>query len=75
MKKFAVLAVAAIFTLGLTSCKKDYTCKCTTTSAGISASTSITINDTKKKAKDACDALNTSANVGGISSTTSCSID
>jgi hypothetical protein len=58
MKKITLLAaVIAAFTFA--SCKKDYTCECTATSGGVSVSASTTIKDTKKKAKDACTAKNT----------------
>ena len=53
MKK--VLFVAALGMLTLASCKKDYTCECTTTIGGFSSSASTTINATKKDAKTACE--------------------
>jgi len=62
----AVLIAASTFT----SCKKDYTCECTTTAAGYSATASVTINTTKAKAKDACNATATS--MAGY--TTTCAI-
>jgi len=55
MKK--MLLVAAVAGLALASCKKDYTCECTTkdTSNGtVMGTSSVTIKDTKKKAEDAC---------------------
>lgn len=68
MKKLSILAVAVIFTLGLTSCKKDYTCTCTV--GGVSSATEI--KDAKKSdAKDACDALSALSAIGGGS----CSLD
>lgn len=72
MKK--VLLVAAVAGLSMVSCKKDYTCECTVTTAGVSATASSTINDTKKNATDACEAGNTSTTVMGITSSTKCSI-
>jgi hypothetical protein len=69
MKKVTFIAIAAFFTLSLASCKKDWTCKCTTTVAGVSASAETTINATKKDAEDAC---NATATAGGA--TTSCEI-
>ncbi len=72
MKK--VLAVAVFAAFGLMSCKKDYTCECTTDFGGVSSTTSLTINNTKKKAKDACDGLESSASVGGTTSSTTCVI-
>lgn len=69
MKKFSILAVAAIFVLGLSSCKKDYTCTCTYPSGDPE---SVTYKDVKKKdAEDACDALSALAAIGGGS----CKID
>ena len=42
MKKLTLLAVAAL-AISFASCKKDYTCKCTTTYAGGGSGTSTTI--------------------------------
>ena len=54
----ALLVVAATFT----SCKKEYTCECTTTDGSTTVgTTTTTIKDTKKKAEDACNALNVSS--------------
>ena len=72
MKK--VLLVAAVAGLSMVSCKKDYTCECTVTTAGVSATASSTITDTKQNATDACEAGNTSTTVMGITSSTQCSI-
>jgi hypothetical protein len=68
MKK--ILAITALGVLSLTSCKKDYTCECTTTASGLSATVTTTIKDTKKNAEDACSAKNATAN----GATTTCSI-
>ncbi len=68
MKKF--IAIAALGVLTLASCKKDYTCECTSTVFGISASSSTVITDTKKKAEEACTAGSASAN----GATTTCKI-
>jgi hypothetical protein len=60
MKKGFILlsGIAFIIAIGVTSCKKDYTCECTvkdSSGATVSTmSTSITLHTTKKKAKDAC---------------------
>lgn len=59
MKKITLLA-AVIVAISFASCKKDYTCECSVTVNGVTASGSTTINDTKKKAKDACTAKATS---------------
>lgn len=54
MKKLFILTCLGFLTL--TSCKKDYTCECSIVEDGeILTSTSTTINDTKSKAKEACD--------------------
>lgn len=56
MKKVLLVAVAGMFVLA--SCKKDYTCECTTTLDGKSTTTPVEMKDTKKKdAEKACDAL------------------
>ena len=68
MKKVLLLGAFAI--IGLASCKKDYTCECTSEANGISATASTTIKDTKKKAKEACE----SKSVSTGSSTSSCKI-
>lgn len=73
MKK--VIGITAFTVLGmvaLSSCKKDYTCTCTSTVLGISSSVSTTINATQSDAEEACEGGTSS--VVGISST-SCSIN
>lgn len=68
MKK--VLGVAAIAVLGvvaLASCKKDYTCTCTTTVSGQTTSASGTVTGKKADAKEACEK--------GSSTYTVCKID
>lgn len=52
MKKSIILGAFAL--IALASCKKDYTCKCTTTNGSSTASASTTITDTKKDAEAAC---------------------
>ena len=49
---------AGLMIAGMTSCKKDYVCECTFTSAFISGSSSETINDTKKNAEEKCEGYN-----------------
>lgn len=73
MKK-VLLSVFALSMLSLASCKKDYTCSCTSTSGGYSATSTITIHATKKDAKDACDAFDATASAGGTTATTACEI-
>ena len=41
--------------IGLSSCKKDYTCECTVTSGSTSVSSTSTLKATKKDAKAACE--------------------
>lgn len=71
--QFALIFTALIsFT---SACKKNYTCSCDNKFNGTVISTeSKTINDTKKKAEDACKAQNTSGGVSGLMSEKSCSI-
>ena len=73
MKKLLLVAAVAAFTM--TSCKKDYTCECTTSVSilGVttSATASTTIKDTKKKAKETCEKGTVSNSAG---STTTCKI-
>lgn len=68
MKKFIAIAFVGA-ALVLTSCKKDYVCKCTTTGAGTTLTSETTITATKKDAEAACNATST---VGTI--TTTCEI-
>lgn len=66
MKKIILVAAVATFALGMTSCKKDYTCDCSYTSGGSTATSSSTIKNAKKSdAKAACTALQ----VGGFTCT------
>jgi hypothetical protein len=58
MKKITfILGGLFLMTIALTSCKKDYTCECTT--GGIKTETTLS-NTTKKLATDACEAGNVS---------------
>jgi len=57
MRKFtAVAALALLAATVLPSCKKDYTCECTTKLNGqvVGTTTADLGKQTKKKAKDAC---------------------
>lgn len=66
MKKFILVAAVATFALGMTSCKKDYTCDCSYTSGGQTYTSSSTIKNAKKSdAKTACTALQ----IGGYTCT------
>jgi len=74
MKKLSLFAVAALFAVGFTACKKEYTCTCTTTEATNNTTTSTIIDLGKLSKKDAdtqCDARVTS--VSGF--TTTCAVD
>lgn len=63
MKKIFILAVVAgAFTM--TSCKKDWTCECKTSTGTISATIPFS-KITKKDAKAACDVYNASATASG----------
>ena len=62
MKKIALFFAGVAFIAMATSCKKDYTCKCTV--AGVATETPI--NDAKKKdAEDACDQLSSASAIFG----------
>ncbi|MDC1204024.1 hypothetical protein N8085_01325 [Salibacteraceae bacterium] len=62
MKKLLLVAAAGFMIAGMSSCKKDYTCTCTTPETTVlgftvpAQSASTTINDTKKNAEEACEA-------------------
>jgi hypothetical protein len=74
MKKLLLSSIVVVALLS-TSCKKDRTCTCTTSGSGLNATSSYTIKETKKKAKDACEAYQTSSSVSGLSITTTCTLD
>lgn len=71
MKKLIpMIAVAALATM-FTSCKKEYTCTCTTTVGGVSTSASgKTTKMTKKDAKAACEKSTTTSGI-----TVTCKLD
>ncbi|MFN5182985.1 MAG: hypothetical protein ACK5D5_08165 [Bacteroidota bacterium] len=52
MKKITILGIG-LFTLALISCKKDYTCECTTTQSGGSYTYSTTLVEVSKSAAKA----------------------
>jgi hypothetical protein len=77
MKKLIpMIAVAALATM-FTSCKKDYTCTCTSTVTGSSAvTTKYPLGKQKKKdAESACNAMNATVSGGGMSASVSCKLD
>ncbi|HEY9178731.1 MAG TPA: hypothetical protein VIN07_13625 [Flavipsychrobacter sp.] len=64
MKKFAPIAAIALFAVAFTSCKKEWTCECSTTMNGTTTTVSgKTTKMTKKDAKAACEK---DTNVGGV---------
>jgi len=62
MKKVFAICAVALFAVSFTSCKKDYTCTCTTVVTGIDdVVTTSTLNASKKDATTACDAAGAGA--------------
>ena len=56
MKKSTLLIGAAVVALGFASCKKEYTCECTATVAGIATTADTLLTDmSKDEAKTLCD--------------------
>lgn len=55
MKKLFPIALVAVAAMTFTSCKKDYTCKCTATENGQTTElVTVTIHDTKSNAESGC---------------------
>ncbi len=73
MKKLVLLS-SVLACLSLGSCKKDYTCSCTTTAGANTATTTSTIKDTESKAKETCEKGSSTTTLAGITSTTKCEI-
>jgi hypothetical protein len=85
MKKILLVAAVAF---ALASCKKDYSCACTTTmtdydngvaTVGATSSADVSVGKQKKKdAEDKCKAMSSEAMVGdtdfGIKSSTECKL-
>ena len=73
------LVIGFITLLGLTSCKKDYTCICNisaTTLGSTGGGTSKTIiHETKSKAKTICESSNSSVNMSGYSTSANCKLE
>jgi hypothetical protein len=68
MKKLILLATVA--TLSLASCKKDYTCTCTTVETGFTAVTVTKAKSTKKGGEAWCEAAPSSTTtVSGVAVT------
>ena len=77
MKKVMYCSMAAcVLILSAASCKKDYTCKCTTTSGGMTTgTTNTTYHETRVKADNDCSNNQTqSQNQIGSAGNVSCSI-
>lgn len=61
MKKFILLASSLVLVLVISACRKDRTCVCTTTVAGVETVTNTVIEDeTKKDAETECEASSAS---------------
>ncbi len=75
MKKIASVAAIALFAVAFTSCKKDYTCECTSkdNTGTVMSTSTVSIKATKKDAKTACNEESTVSG-GGSSITMSCSL-
>ncbi len=68
-----ILGIAALSTLAFTSCKKDYTCTCTTSVGSVSNTVTHDLNNQSyKDANEACDRFENQANSGGSLGTTNC---
>ncbi len=75
MKKIGVLAASIFMLAGLSSCVKDYDCKCESTSADGTVTTSTTVvKGTKKTSESLCDELDSEIGSGIFKVTTECSI-
>lgn len=75
MKKLAL--VLAVVGFAAVSCKKDYTCECTTTSnipGYTAAKTTATAKMKKKDAEDWCATGNSSATTYGFTYSTACAL-
>lgn len=60
--------------MGMTSCKKDYTCTCVKDVAGVSSTTTHDLeNQNYNDAYEACERFESDANNGGIG-TTNCNL-
>jgi hypothetical protein len=62
-----VLSAFALGVLGFTSCKKEYTCTCTSTGQGYSGTASITYVAKKKDAEKTCNGYEETAD--GVTTT------
>jgi hypothetical protein len=67
MKKIVLVAAVATFALGMTSCKKDYTCSCTATDLPSNFSKFEYSKVKKDDAESTCSAQQTSLRNAGYS--------
>jgi len=75
MKKLLSIAAVTVALVSLSSCKKDYTCECTSSVGGTVLQTvSTTINGKKDDVKTSCENGSSSQTVGGVTSSVSCTI-
>jgi hypothetical protein len=76
MKKVFVFGALTLAVFSISSCKKDYTCSCTSAINGtiVGTPTSVTINDTKSKAKTTCEDMSSSQTTSGLTQTVTCTI-
>jgi len=73
MKKIITIIFGLSCIALLNSCKKNYTCECTSSAGGSSTTGTFEIRDTKKNAQDACSAK-ASASAGGATAYSGCSL-
>lgn len=75
MKKITLLAIAAL-AISFASCKKDYTCTCTTSYTGGGSGTSTTVHKgvTKGQAKASCINSESKDDTGVVTSTETCAL-
>ena len=69
MKK--IIGITALAFITLVSCKKDYSCECTTTISGVSQSDTYTITDHYSDAEAKCN----NGDMSTSGSTTECDLD
>jgi len=70
MKIIISLAIVGLFVAtSFVSCKKDYTCICTSVTNGKKTTQSISIRDTKKQAAKACSSFQSTSDLMGESVT------
>lgn len=79
MKRTLVIGALALFSIGFTSCKKDYYCDCQKIYTGSGGSANIndgtyTFNDTRPRAEDKCNEQESSGSDLGGSYSRECNI-